>query len=138
MSINRVTLTGNLTRDPEVRRTQSGMAIMDFGIAVNERRKNNQTGEWEDYANFFDCTMFGSRAESAANYISKGSKVGIDGKLRYSNWEREGKKRSKVCVIVNDIEFLSAKGGSNDQKKQEQPQEPIEVEATVYDDDIPF
>jgi len=107
MSINRVVLTGNLTRDPEIRRTQSGMAIMSFGIAVNDRRRNSQTGEWEDYANFIDCTMFGTRAESVANYISKGSRVGLEGKLRWSQWEREGQKRSKLEVIVDEIEFLS-------------------------------
>ena len=107
MSINRVVLTGNLTRDPEVRRTQSGMAIMSFGIAVNDRRKNSQTGEWEDYANFVDCTMFGSRAEAVSNYLSKGSKIGLEGKLRYSTWERDGQKRSKLEVIVDELEFLS-------------------------------
>ncbi len=115
MSINRVVLTGNLTRDPEVRRTQSGMAIMTFGIAVNDRRKNSQTGEWEDYANFIDCTMFGSRAEAVSNYLSKGSKIGIEGKLRYSTWERDGQKRSKLEVIVDELEFLSprnSQGGS--------------------------
>ena len=116
MSINRVLITGNLTRDPELRRTQSGMAVMSFGIAVNDRRKNPQTDEWEDFANFVDCTMFGTRAESVANYLSKGSKVGIEGKLRYSTWEREGQKRSKLEVIVDDIEFLTPRqncqGGS--------------------------
>ncbi len=116
MSINRVVLTGNLTRDPELRRTQSGMAIMSFGIAVNDRRKNSQTGEWEDYANFIDCTMFGSRAEAVSNYLSKGSKIGLEGKLRYSTWERDGQKRSKLEVIVDELEFLSPRnnqGGSN-------------------------
>ena len=116
MSINRVVLTGNLTRDPELRRTQSGMAIMSFGIAVNDRRRNSQTGEWEDFANFVDCTMFGTRAESVSNYLSKGSKVGLEGKLRYSTWERDGQKRSKLEVIVDDLEFLSPRnnqGGSN-------------------------
>ena len=73
-NINRVVISGNLTRDPEVRRTQGGMAIMSFGVAVNDRRKNN-AGEWEDYANFIDCTMFGSRAEAISDYLSKGSKV---------------------------------------------------------------
>ena len=113
MSINRVVLTGNLTRDVELRRTQSGMAIMSFGIAVNDRRKNNETGEWEDYANFIDCTMFGTRAEAVANYISKGSKVGIEGKLRYSTWERDGQKRSKLEVIVDELEFLSPRQEAN-------------------------
>lgn len=113
MSINRVILTGNLTRDCELRRTQAGMAVMSFGIAVDDRRKNSQTGDWEDYANFIDCTMFGTRAEAVANYISKGSKVGLEGKLRYSTWENgEGQKRSKLEVIVDEIEFLSPRQGN--------------------------
>ena len=109
MSINRVIISGNLTRDPELRRTQSGMAIMSFGVAVNDRRRNQQTGEWEDYANFVDCTMFGNRAESLSNYLSKGTKVAIEGKLRWSQWEREGQKRSKLEVIVDELEFMSSR-----------------------------
>ena len=109
MSINRVIISGNLTRDPELRRTQTGMAIMSFGVAVNDRRRNPQTGEWEDYANFVDCTMFGNRAESLSNFLSKGTKVAIEGKLRWSQWEREGQKRSKLEVIVDELEFMSSR-----------------------------
>ena len=134
MSINRVILTGNLTRDPEMRRTQGGMTIMTLGIAVNDRRKNQQ-GEWEDVPNFIDCTMFGNRAESLSNYLSKGSKVAIDGKLRYSTWERDGQKRSKLEVIVDDLELLTPKSQKPAQKPQ---QEIIDVEPSVYDDDCPF
>ena len=94
MSINRVNITGNLTRDPELRATAAGTQVLSFGIAVNDRRKNPQTGEWEDYPNYIDCTMFGTRAEAVGRYISKGSKVAIEGKLRYSSWERDGQKRS--------------------------------------------
>lgn len=136
MSINRVVLTGNLTRDVELRRTQSGMAIMSFGLAVNDRRKNNQTGEWEDYANFIDCTMFGTRAEAVSNYLSKGSKIGLEGKLRWSQWERDGQKRSKLEVIADEIEFLSPR------KQQQQPNYVADAEfqevTSVYDDDIPW
>lgn len=133
MSINRVVLTGNLTRDPQLRRTQSGMAILEFGMAVNDRRKNSQTGQWEDYANFVNCVMFGSRAESVVNYISKGSKVGVEGKLRYSSWEKDGQKRSKLEVVLDDIEFM-------DGKRQQQPQQQQAVDETggVYDDEIPW
>ena len=165
MSINRVILTGNLTRDPEIRRTQSGMAIMSLGVAVNDRRKNNQTGEWEDYANFIDCTMFGTRAESVSNYLHKGSKVGIDGKLRYSSWERDGQKRSKIEVVVDDLELLSPRngqgggyqGGGSYQNNSYQGNSyqdagsggyqnapaaggapAIDTTSSVYDDDIPF
>lgn len=114
MSINKAIITGNLTRDPELRRTQSGTAVLNFGVAVNDRRRNPQTGEWEDYANYIDCTMFGNRAESVANYISKGSKVAIEGKLHWSQWERDGQKRSKIEVVVDEIEFMSRnQNGSN-------------------------
>ena len=75
MSINRVTITGNLTRDPDLRSTAGGMPVLGLGVAVNDRHKNSATGEWEDYPNFIDCTMFGTRAEKIAGYLSKGSKV---------------------------------------------------------------
>ena len=86
MSINRVCISGNLTRDPEIRSTAGGTSVMGFGVAVNERRRNAQTGEWEDYPNFVDCTLFGRRAEALERYLSKGSKVAIEGKLRWSQW----------------------------------------------------
>ena len=107
MSINRVIISGNLTRDPEMRATASQMPVMGFGIAVNDRRRNASTGEWEDVPNFIDCTMFGSRAESLSRFLHKGSKVCVEGKLRYSQWEREGQKRSKIEVIVDEIELMS-------------------------------
>ena len=90
MSINRVIISGNLTRDPELRSTAAGMPVLGFGVAVNDRRKNQQTGEWEDYPNFIDCTMFGARAESLSRFLSKGTKVSVEGKLRWSQWERDG------------------------------------------------
>ena len=107
MSINRVIISGNLTRDPELRATTGGTQVLSFGVAVNDRRRNQQTGEWEDYPNYVDCTMFGNRAEAISRYLSKGSKVAIEGKLRYSSWERDGQRRSKLEVIVDEIEFLS-------------------------------
>ena len=109
-NINRVLLTGNLTRDPEVRTTQSGMPVMSFGIAVNDRRKNSRTGEWEDHANFVDCVMFGDRAQRIAQYLGKGRHVGLEGKLRYSQWERDGQKRSKIEVIVDDLDLSGGRG----------------------------
>ena len=109
MSINRVIISGNLTRDPELRSTASGLPVLGFGVAVNDRRKNQQTGEWEDYPNFIDCTMFGARAESLSRYLGKGTKVAIEGKLRWSQWEREGQKRSKIEVIVDELEFMSSR-----------------------------
>lgn len=113
MSINRVIISGNLTRDPELRQTQSGTPVLGFGVAVNDRRKNQQTGEWEDYPNFIDCTMWGNRASSLANYLKKGTKVAIEGKLRWSQWERDGQKRSKIEVIVDELEFMSSRSSDS-------------------------
>ena len=133
MSINRVMISGNLTRDAELRSTQSGMAILGFGVAVNDRRKNPQTGDWEDYPNFVDCTMFGTRGEKLQPYLTKGAKVAIEGKLRYSSWERDGQRRSKIDVTVDELEFVSG-------RQSGQPAQPHVVDASqgVYDEDIPF
>ena len=120
MSINRAMISGNLTRDADLRSTQGGMAIMGFGVAVNDRRKNQQTGEWEDYPNFVDCTMFGTRAEKLQPYMTKGTKVAVEGKLRYSSWEQEGQRRSKLEVIVDEIEFMSSR--QQDAPQQYAPQ----------------
>lgn len=145
MSINRVTLTGNLTRDPDLRSTASGLPVLGFGIAVNDRHKNQQTGEWEDYPNFIDCTMFGARAEAVAKYLSKGAKVAIEGKLRWSQWERDGQKRSKIEVIVDEIEFMQQRRdemNAADQQGTAYPQQPMMaapvVDASIYDTNIPF
>lgn len=111
MSINRVIISGNLTRDPELRSTANGTSVLGFGVAVNDRRRNPQTGDWDDVPNFVDCTMFGARAEGISRYLTKGTKVAIEGKLRYSQWERDGQKRSKLEVIVDEIEFMSPRNG---------------------------
>ena len=157
MSINRVNISGNLTRDPELRATAGGTQVLSFGVAVNDRRKNPQTGDWEDYPNFVDCTMFGTRAEAVSRSLSKGTKVAIEGKLRYSSWERDGQRRSKLEVIVDEIEFMS-RGNQSGQGGYGQnggnsygggyapapaPQAaPAPVQAPpavdVYDEDIPF
>lgn len=107
MSINRVMLSGNLTRDPEVRMTAVGTPVLSFGLAVNDRRRNSATGEWEDCPNFIDCTMFGTRAESISKYMAKGDKIAVDGKLRFSQWERGGQYRTKLEVIVEEIELMA-------------------------------
>lgn len=148
MSINKVIITGNLTRDPELRQTANGFPVLGFGVAVNDRRKNQQTGEWEDYPNFIDCTMFGTRANSVARFLSKGSKVAIEGKLRWSQWERDGQKRSKIEVVVDEIEFMTSRndagfGAGAPQMAQPQAYAPAMsaapvVDTSVYDEDIPF
>lgn len=122
MSINRVNISGNLTRSPELRATQGGSNVLAFGVAVNDRRKNPQTGEWEDYPNFIDCVVFGNRAESLSRFLAKGTKVAIEGKLRWSQWEKDGHKRSKIEVIVDEIEFMSRKGQGEAQNQPQQQQ----------------
>lgn len=157
MSINRVNISGNLTRDPELRATAGGTQVLSFGVAVNDRRRNPQNGEWEDYPNFVDCTMFGTRAEAVSRYLSKGSKVAIEGKLRYSSWERDGQRRSKLEVIVDEIEFLSRGQQGGGQGGYGQPAyvqggydatpmpapapqapAPVPPAGDVFDEDIPF
>lgn len=167
MSINRVNISGNLTRDPELRVTGSGTQILSFGVAVNDRRRNPQTGEWEDYPNFVDCVVFGARADPLSRFLSKGTKVAVEGKLRYSSWEsKDGGRRSKLEVVVDEVEFLSSRnqqgGGAPYQQgpaysapvaaapapAQFAPQggfaapapAPVQTppSADVYDEDIPF
>lgn len=107
MSINRVTISGNLTRDPELREA-GGATILSFSVAVNDRSKNQQTGEWEDRPNFIDCVMFGRRGEALAPLLSKGLKVAVSGRLRYSSWEaKDGTKRSKVEVAADEVELMA-------------------------------
>lgn len=147
MSINRVNITGNLTRDPELRATAGGTQILSFGVAVNDRRKNPQTGAWEDVPNFVDCIVFGQRAEAVSRFISKGSKVAIEGKLRFSSWEtKEGDRRSKLEVIVDEIDFMSRQGqqvtspAAEAAKVADTPAygAPRAPEPEFYDADIPF
>ena len=136
MSINRVIATGNLTRDPELRTTVSGTPVMGFGIAINDRRKNQQTGEWEDYPNFVDCTVFGNRADALNKFLRKGMKVAIEGKLRWSQWERDGQKRSKIEVIVDEVEVMTSKQPTGEEAAAA-PAVGL-MTGVIYDDDIPF
>ena len=121
MSINIVTISGNLTRDPELRQAGS-TSVLSFGVAVNDRRRNPQSGQWENVPNFVDCIVFGSRADALAGLLHKGSKVTIDGKLRYSSWEgKDSKKRSKLEVVVNELELMQRETSQQPQHPQ-QPQ----------------
>lgn len=111
MSINRVIISGNLTRDPELKALPSGMSVLDMGIAVNDRRKNPSTGEWEDYPNFVDVTLFGKRADALSSMLRKGAKVAVEGKLRWEQWTTaDGDKRSKIKVIADEIELMTTRG----------------------------
>lgn len=128
MAINKTTITGNLTRDPELRQTQGGTSVLTIGVAVNDRRKNQQTGEWEDYPNYIDCTIFGNRATGVAPHLQKGMKVAIEGKLNQSRWQAEdGTNRSKIGIIVDEIEFMAKRDGS--QPMQQPMQHPMQQQA---------
>lgn len=108
MSINHSTLSGNLTHDAELRHSEGGVAILSFGLAFNDRRKQKDSDEWEDVVNFIDCTLFGNRAEALEPYLLKGTKVCLDGKLRWGQWETgDGDKRSKIELIVDELEFMA-------------------------------
>ena len=113
MSINKVIISGNLTRDPELKSTASGTSVLKLGVAVNDRRKD-ASGEWTDVPNFVDVTVFGKRGEALARFLSKGAKVAIEGKLRWSQWEKDGEKRSKLEVVADEVELMGAREGSNE------------------------
>lgn len=131
--LNTVSIGGNLCRDVELRTTASGMAVLTFSVAVNESRKNQQTGEYEDYPNYVDCTMFGRRAESVSRYLTKGTYVALTGRLHQSRWQnKDGQNRSKLEVTVDNIHFESR--GERDGWYEQQQEQP----ADLYDDDIPF
>ena len=111
MSINRVVLTGNLTRDAELKQTPGGMAIAKIRLAVNDRRKNATSGQWEDTPNYVDVVMFGSRGESLSRFLTKGKQIAVEGKLRWREWESAaGEKRSAIEVVADDIELLGGRG----------------------------
>ncbi len=168
MAINRVCISGNLTRDPELRQTAGGSHVLGVGVAVNDRRKNQQTGQWEDVPNFVDCVVFGNRAEALSAILHKGDKVAIDGRLRYSSWEaKDGTRRSKLEVVAEEVELMQRPRQAAQQAHQPaaqqaahaaavppyaapapaaQPYQPplgqapaaAQVAADLYDADIPF
>ena len=137
MSINRVVLTGNLTKDAELKQTSGGMAIVKMRLAVNDRRKNASTGQWEDSPNFIDVTMFGSRGEAVSRFLSKGKQIAVEGKLRWHEWESAaGEKRSGIEVVADDIELLGGRGeGGSAPRASVSAAEPAD---DLDGEDIPF
>lgn len=144
--LNRVTLVGRLTRDPELRHTAGGHPIASLRLAVTSRGRD-ASGNWEDRPNFFDVTVFGRQAESASTYLGKGRRVGIDGRLEWQEWEDKngGGKRQAVKVIASDVFFLDSRdagGGSGQQPggygSDLPAEQPAYAGAPADDDDIPF
>ncbi|TWU41469.1 Single-stranded DNA-binding protein [Novipirellula aureliae] len=109
---NRVVLVGNITRDIELRYTPGGMAVVDVGLAISEKRKSS-SGDWVDDTVFVDVTLWGRNAEVASEYLGKGSSVLIEGRLKYDTWEADGQKRSKLRVVGEKIQFLGSPKGSH-------------------------
>ena len=131
-SYNRVVLMGNLTRDPELRYIPSGMAVADIGLAVNDRRKNAQ-GEWGEETTFVDVTLWGRTAEVASEYLSKGSPVLIEGRLKLDQWEKDGPKRSKLKVVGEKMQMLGQRNSASPKAE-----ETVAAAASDGSDDIPF
>ena len=137
-NVNMVTLSGNLTRDPELRMTRAGLPVLAFSIAVNEPVKVSET-EWDTRANFFDCTVFGKRGEGLSKFLKKGHKVCVSGTLRQERWEQDGRTRSAVRVICKEVDPMPRADAHPDQA-------PVPAAATiaavpepeVYPEDIPF
>jgi len=114
-NINRVILVGNLTRDPELKTLPSGMAVASLRIAVNSRRKNAQ-GEWIEEPNYFDISVFGAQGENCARFLAKGRQVGVDGRLRWREWEAQdgSGKRQAVDVIAETVQFIGPRDGGGE------------------------
>jgi len=111
-NINVVVITGNLTRDPELRSTPGGTSVCKLRVAVNSRRKD-QSGNWVDKPNYFDVTVWGAQGENCANYLSKGRPVAVEGRLDWREWEdKEGGKRQSVEIIANSVQFLGSRDGT--------------------------
>ncbi len=108
-SYNRVILVGNLTRDPELRYIPSGTAVTDIGLAVNDRVKRND--QWVEETTFVDVTLWARTAEIANEYLSKGSSVLIEGRLKLDRWEKDGQKHSKLKVVGDKMQMLGGRGG---------------------------
>ena len=144
-NINRVVITGNLTRDPELRSTSGGTSVCSLRVAVNSRRKEGD--QWVDKPNFFDVTVWGAQGENCAQYLAKGRPVAIDGRLNWREWEdKEGAKRQTVDIIADSVQFLgSPQGGQVNGSQAREPDLPADTSdfdqvgvASSGDDDIPF
>jgi single-strand DNA-binding protein len=138
--INRVTIVGRLTRDPELRTLPSGTSVVQLGVAVNGRQKD-ASGNWSDKPNFFDVKVFGAQAEMLANNLAKGRRIGVDGRLDWSSWEaQDGTKRSKVEIVAQSVQFLDSKfdGSGENQFVPAGATAATDADFAGADDDIPF
>jgi single-strand DNA-binding protein len=126
VNLSRAIVTGNLTRDVELRHTPGGTAVTTLRVACNTRRKNQQ-GEWVDKRAYFDVEVWGVQAENAARCLGKGSAVGVDGKLEWREWEQEGAKRERVFVRAEAVQFLDRRDGDGARRTTPGTEQPVEA-----------
>ena len=150
-NINRVVMTGNLTRDPELRSTNSGTPVCGLRIACNTRRKDG-SGNWVDKPNYFDVTVWGAQGENASKYLSKGRPVAIDGRLEWREFtDKEGNNRQAVEIVADSVQFLGSREGGGENGGRFTPQSDVPADTGDFepapmggggggaaDDDIPF
>jgi single-strand DNA-binding protein len=133
-NMNVVAITGNLTRDPEVRSTPGGITVCKFRVAVNSRRKDGQTGQWVDKPNYFDVSVWGAQGENCMQYLVKGRPVAIEGRLDWREWEaKDGTgKRQSVEIVANSVQFLGSRSdaGASDSEDSEESSASSEFEVT--------
>jgi single-strand DNA-binding protein len=148
-NVNRVVLTGNLTRDPELRTTPSGTSVCSLRIACNARRKDPSSGEWADKPNYLDVTVWGAQGENCATYLEKGRPVAIDGRLEWREWEaKDGSgKRQAISIVAERVQFLgsreAANGGGRSAPQSDVPADVADFQqapgaSAPADDDMPF
>jgi single-strand DNA-binding protein len=152
-NINRVVLTGNLTRDPELRSLPSGMSVCSLRIASNTRRKDQSTGEWQDKPNYFDVTVWGAQGENCSRFLSKGRPIALDGRLEWREWQaQDGTKRQSVEIVADSVQFLGGRDDAPSGGGSFTPQSDVPVDNRDFqpagapagggnsaaDDDIPF
>jgi len=138
--VNVVVITGNLTKDPELRSTTGGMSVCEMRVAVNSRRKD-QSGQWVDKPNYFDVVVFGAQGENCANYLSRGRPLAVEGRLDWREWEAKegGGKRQAVQIIANSVQFLGSRdgGGGNGNGGGGQQQQPPQQSYSPQQSDVP-
>lgn len=142
-SINRVIVSGNLTRDPETRSTGSGNTVCSLRLACNGRRRNPQTQEWEDVPNYFDVSVWGAQGENCQRYLSKGRGVAVDGRLQWREWtDGDGNKRQAVDIVAENVQFLGGGNGAGSAAQSasaaDSPVDAGDFDSSRGDDDIPF
>jgi len=138
-NLNHVVLIGRLTRDAELKYTNTGSAVSKFSLAVNRRRRSGD--QWVEEANYFDIVLWGKAAEVLSQYLVKGKEIALEGELHQNRWEQEGQQRSKVEIIANNIQLLGSARGSGQQSGgygNTNNQEAQDISPDHFDDDIPF